>query len=296
MQDARSSLIHRPHPHRLAGGSLCHPVYKALHHGLSASLFSTQQPTTLRGIMDDSPAVLRCTIILSGACRVGMGRTEHHLVTRDVVTAYLPDTELTLETSPDFCSLEIHVTPALLHDMKTNLPWPALTGTGGQQGFSSGKASTNLHKAATGLSHTLLKNNANGPLCCAAALTILGHSLEQIQTQEPGHALSAKEKTCLHHASQYLLSRVDKAPTILELAHYCGLSSTRLKVGFKVLYGCGPYSLFQAHRMQHAKTLLQENTVTETAMLLGYSNMSHFSAAFQRQWGKPPHLYRKKPA
>lgn len=296
MQEARSSLIHRPQPHHLVGASLAHPVFRSLYNGLSAGLFYTEAPTRLRGVIDDSPAVVRCTVILSGSCTVGMGAQHYHLNTRDVVTAYLPDTELDLETSPDFSSLEVHITPALLSEMKTAMPWANTAPQHEHIAFATCKANSSLHKAATSLCYTLQKNKANGPLCCAAALTILGHSLELMHHQDKQHALSVQEKTSLHEARQYLLKRIDKAPTILELAHYSGLSSTRLKTGFKVLYGCGPYSLFQAHRMEHAKTLLQNHTVTETAMQLGYSNMSHFSAAFQRQWGKAPHLYRKKQA
>nr|WP_011078125.1 AraC family transcriptional regulator [Zymomonas mobilis]AAL36142.1 unknown [Zymomonas mobilis subsp. mobilis ZM4 = ATCC 31821] len=134
----------------------------------------------------------------------------------------------------------------------------------------------------------------NAPLRCAMALAVIGHSFEHIQESHPQNTLSTIEKARLDKAYKLLLSRKDIAPRIIDLAKYSGLSATRLKTGFREIYGCGPYSLFQAHRMEHAKILLKKYSVTETAIQLGYSNISHFSAAFQRQFGKLPNTYRKK--
>lgn len=294
MHHVRSSHIHRQQPEHLAGQSLLHPLYSRLYNGLSAGFFSSTQPATLQGEMDDCPAVLRCSIILSGTCEIIFGGKTHQFHARDVATAYLPATRFQIATSADFSCLEVHITPELLQDMHTPLPWGAADLSPQTPFFSSLKANTSVHKAATGLCQSLRKNQTNGPLSCAAALTILGQSFEQIEAAPQGSPLSRHEKACLHQARSFLLSRMDKAPTIIELARYSGLNATRLKMGFRILFGCGPYSLFQAHRMEHAKTLLKTHSVTETAMELGYSNMSHFSAAFKRQIGKAPHLYRKE--
>ena len=294
MQHVRSSHIHRQQPAHLTGSSLLHPLYRKLHKGLSAGLFSSTLPASLQGEMDDSPAVLRCSIILSGQCEMTLGGTAHQFRARDVATAYLPSMPFQIATSADFSCLEVHITPALLQDMNTRLPWGDTDAAAQNPFFSSIKANASLHKAATGLYQSLQKNQHNGPLSCAAALTILGQSFEQIHAAPQDTLLSRHEKASLHRACSLLLSRTDEAPTILELAKYSGLSATRLKMGFRILYGCGPYSLFQAHRMEHAKKLLKTHSVTETAMELGYSNMSHFSAAFKRQFGKAPHIYRRE--
>ncbi|MFT9017248.1 helix-turn-helix transcriptional regulator [Acetobacter malorum] len=294
MHDVRSSLIHRPQPAHLAGRSLLHPVFSQLHNGLSAGLFSSALPTTLRGEMDDCPAVLRCSIILSGQCEITLAGKAYEFRARDVATAYLPSTQFQIATSADFSCLEVHITPTLLQEMNTPLPWGETDASAQNPFFSTLKANASLHKAATGLCQSLQKNQHNGPLCCAAALTILGQSFEQIDAAPQDMPLSRHERACLHRACAFLLARTDKAPTILELARYSGLSATRLKMGFRILFGCGPYSLFQSHRMEHAKKLLKTHSVTETAMELGYSNMSHFSAAFKKQIGKAPHLYRKE--
>ncbi len=45
--------------------------------------------------------------------------------------------------------------------------------------------------------------------------------------------------------------------------------------------------------MRKAMRLLKANNVTETAMLLGYSNVSHFSNAFRKQLGVLPNQARQ---
>jgi AraC family transcriptional regulator len=72
-----------------------------------------------------------------------------------------------------------------------------------------------------------------------------------------------------------------------------GLNQLKLKRGFRSLFGMGVYSLFQRHRMERARELLSHHNVTETALMLGYSNISHFSAAFRKQFGVLPGEARK---
>ncbi|KXV80075.1 hypothetical protein AD953_00175, partial [Acetobacter malorum] len=123
MPDVRSSHIHRHQPEHLAGQSLLHPLYSKLYNGLSAGFFSSAQPATLHGEMDDCPAVLRCSIILSGQCEMTFAGKTHLFHARDVATAYLPATRFQIATSADFSCLEVHITPTLLQEMNTPLPW-----------------------------------------------------------------------------------------------------------------------------------------------------------------------------
>ncbi|WP_265733695.1 helix-turn-helix domain-containing protein [Acetobacter ascendens] len=46
--------------------------------------------------------------------------------------------------------------------------------------------------------------------------------------------------------------------------------------------------------MEQARHLLRHKNVTETAMEIGYSNVSHFSAAFQRQFGCAPSMWQRQ--
>ena len=48
--------------------------------------------------------------------------------------------------------------------------------------------------------------------------------------------------------------------------------------------------------MNKAKQLLVTNSVTETAIIMGYSNISHFSSAFRKQFGVLPKEVRQQNA
>ncbi|AHB11111.1 AraC-type helix-turn-helix transcriptional regulator (plasmid) [Zymomonas mobilis subsp. mobilis ZM4 = ATCC 31821] len=292
MKNIRSSHIHIKHPSYLVGQSLLHPVFNQFHSGLSASWFTSENACSVEGVFDNASSVVRCLVILSGSCEIHIDDDIYILASQDIVMANLQDSKFKINTSHDFSCLELHITLEFLEDIKTP-SWETEIFTK-RKILRKSKLCLPLRKAATSLCLSMQKGFHNAPLRCAMALAVIGHSFEHIQESHPQNTLSTIEKARLDKAYKLLLSRKDIAPRIIDLAKYSGLSATRLKTGFREIYGCGPYSLFQAHRMEHAKILLKKYSVTETAIQLGYSNISHFSAAFQRQFGKLPNTYRKK--
>lgn len=105
-------------------------------------------------------------------------------------------------------------------------------------------------------------------------------------TQDTG--LSSRERKQLEMAREYLLHDLGFPPTISDLASQVGLNQCKLKFGFKKLFGSSIYAYFQQERMKEARRLLGRHSVTETAVQLGYSNISHFSAAFRKHFGILP--------
>ncbi|MBO8085424.1 MAG: helix-turn-helix transcriptional regulator [Marichromatium sp.] len=127
----------------------------------------------------------------------------------------------------------------------------------------------------------------------AAALEYLGWLLHGLTPDEHDPRTPLRERRCLLAARERLLSNLSEPPTIAELAQDTGLNQLKLKQGFKALFGTSIYALFQQHRMDRARQLLRQHSVTETALMLGYSNISHFSAAFRKQFGVLPSETRK---
>lgn len=291
MKNIKSSHIHIQHPPYLKGQSLLHPVFNQFHQGLSASWFTSEKSCFIEGVFDNSASTIRCLVILSGSCQIQLDDDCYILSDQDMIVAHLEESAFKMSTSHDFACLELHVTCEFLESINT--PSWEIESFSKRKIIKKDRACSHLRKAATNLCHSMHKGYPNAPLRCAMALAVIGHSFEHIKETPSKNTLSASEKSQLDKAYRLLLSRKDVAPRIIDLAKYSGLSATRLKIGFKELYGCGPYSLFQAHRMEHAKILLKKHSVTETAIRLGYSNISHFSAAFQRQFGKLPNTYRK---
>lgn len=79
-------------------------------------------------------------------------------------------------------------------------------------------------------------------------------------------------------------------PSIETLAKTAYMSESKLKKLFKKAYGMAPYEYYQKNRMHKAKELLRLRThkISEVGALLGYQNMSNFSAAFKKEFDYLP--------
>lgn len=84
-------------------------------------------------------------------------------------------------------------------------------------------------------------------------------------------------------------------PDIKTLAKKIAVSESTLKRYFRRIYGKNIYSYFLEKRMDCAKNLLIEKrkSVTETAYIMGYENVSHFSNTFKRFFGVLPGVFLK---
>jgi AraC family transcriptional regulator, transcriptional activator of the genes for pyochelin and ferripyochelin receptors len=92
---------------------------------------------------------------------------------------------------------------------------------------------------------------------------------------------------------QILMERLENPPTIKELSTEVGLNEYQLKVGFKNIYGKTINGYYQDHRITYALKLMTEDglMVQEAASKIGYSNVSHFIAAFKKKFKVTPKQY-----
>lgn len=187
-----------------------------------------------------------------------------------------------------FTNLEVMIEPKLLatlaggDDQLTRLcDTPDL--------FMQQQQSCRRSSAAAAQIASLLDNSPEQSLLIhSATLEYLHWHLQAFVPQQKDERVSLRERRQLQQARELLLQDLANAPTIAELSRAVGLNQFRLKQAFRQLYGNSIYATFQQERMQSAMELLQQYNVTETAMLLGYSNASHFSAAFRKQFGLSP--------
>ena len=91
-------------------------------------------------------------------------------------------------------------------------------------------------------------------------------------------------------AREILLQHISEPLTIKALSRKVAINECYLKKGFKEMYGTTIFDFFQSQRMEHAKYLLYEKSlsVTDVSSLLGYSSISHFSTAFKKHTGLKP--------
>lgn len=94
-------------------------------------------------------------------------------------------------------------------------------------------------------------------------------------------------------AKGILLQRMAHPPTLKELSREINLNEYRLKEGFKNIYGKTVFQYLNDYRLDTAKHLLDEGNikVNDAAYHIGYTNPSHFIAAFKKKFGVTPKKY-----
>jgi AraC-like DNA-binding protein len=87
-----------------------------------------------------------------------------------------------------------------------------------------------------------------------------------------------------------ILSDLSTPPVLSELATIASMSETKLKQLFKQTFGDSIYNYYQKARMEEAAFLLKQarHSVAEVGYELGFSNLSHFSRLFEKQYGVTP--------
>ena len=99
----------------------------------------------------------------------------------------------------------------------------------------------------------------------------------------------------LAETRRYMEEHLDEPLSISTLSRRACLSATTFKEGFRRLYGLPVHTWLQQRRMERAAELLRDSSlsVLGVAQSVGYSSASQFSAAFRRQYGMSPTVYRK---
>jgi AraC-like DNA-binding protein len=94
-------------------------------------------------------------------------------------------------------------------------------------------------------------------------------------------------------SKKILIERMSHPPGLKELAREIGLNEYQLKVGFKNIYGTTAFGFLTDYKMDHSRKLLDSGKykVNEAAYALGYTNPSHFIAAFKKKFGVTPKKY-----
>jgi len=98
------------------------------------------------------------------------------------------------------------------------------------------------------------------------------------------------EREKIHAAIELVTTTIDQPLTIKELSRKVAMNECYLKKGFKTVTGKTINEYQQHLRITKAKELLQQQgqTVSEVAISLGYSSISHFSTAFKKATGIKP--------
>ncbi len=108
-----------------------------------------------------------------------------------------------------------------------------------------------------------------------------------------GNPLSDQDTQSLSRVEQHLCLHYNKEfPGIEKLSRISAMSPTSLKTKFKKYYGETLFGYYQKNKLEHARKLLDNKVpVKVVATEIGYSNPSHFTLAFKKEYGFSPWHY-----
>ena len=118
------------------------------------------------------------------------------------------------------------------------------------------------------------------------------------ETESDHCPFMANEETVsqIKKAKDIIIENMANPPSLEELSKQVGLNIKKLKIGFKEFYGTSVFTFLLNYKLDHYKKLLEENklNVSEIAIQIGYSNSSHFIAAFKKRFDITPKQFTKQ--
>ncbi|MEM6452131.1 MAG: AraC family transcriptional regulator [Cyanobacteria bacterium P01_D01_bin.105] len=124
---------------------------------------------------------------------------------------------------------------------------------------------------------------------------VLDHEVTLQQGEVKKGALKPEQIERIHYAREILLRDMYNPPSLVELARQVGLNDFLLKKGFRQVFGNTVFGELQAYRLELAKQLLAEGSLSaaEISRLAGYAHPNSFARAFKQKFGISPTTYRK---
>lgn len=211
---------------------------------------------------------------------------------------YNPDATLPFEliVPPGGRLVSLAITLKKLHELFTHDPLPVLNPENSSKKFyDEREISSPLLVTLSQLFSQQLSANVQRIYYEGKVLEIIGlyFSTKQPNTESCPFLNDQETVRKIKHAKEFLLSNLEAPPTLKELAKQAGLNEYQLKVGFKEIYGNTVYGYLLDHKLDFARVKLDSGRfqVNEVAYQIGYTNPSHFIAAFKKKFGITPKKY-----
>ncbi|HSB02066.1 MAG TPA: substrate-binding domain-containing protein [Anaerolineales bacterium] len=147
-----------------------------------------------------------------------------------------------------------------------------------------------------------LLSDADLERCNRGVASILGKGLftteETLRHVEAAlmrqHTLSRATKQLVRKAMTYMHARYAEPITREGIADHIGISADYLTDCFRQELGITPITYIRRYRIREACELLRntDQSITQIAMAVGFSDSAHFTRTFQREVGMTPRAYR----
>src|SRR6516162_681650 len=151
---------------------------------------------------------------------------------------------------------------------------------------------------ATKLKNVIESNQCESMLYFDALASVLAHELSrsgrELARTSPtsrGGLASWQRRAVIGYIEEHLDERV----SLITLARLARLSQHHFCRAFKRSFGIPPHGYHLQRRMERAKVLLSDraNSITDVALILGYSFNSSFTLAFRKITGQTPSEFRR---
>jgi len=145
---------------------------------------------------------------------------------------------------------------------------------------------------------SVLENDNISTVYLEALLNVLAHELS-CSGRELTRALPANRGGLaswqMRAVSTYIEEHLNEQISLATLAQLTRLSQHHFCRAFKRSFGVPPHGYHLRRRIQQAMVLLSDRatSITDVALILGYSNSSSFSLAFRKITGQTPREFRR---
>lgn len=211
---------------------------------------------------------------------------------------YNPEGDLpfTLKLSPNCRMVFLFISLENLHKLFTHEPLPFLKAENVNYKFYDERdIPSMLMVTLSQLFNVQLSENARQLYIQGKILEILSLYFSEKKANTESCPFLNNEETVrkIKHAKEYILKHMDNPPGLKELARIAGLNEFQLKVGFKEIYGNTVFGYLLDHKLDYSRLQLDTGKykVNEVATQIGYTNPSHYIAAFRKKFGITPKKY-----
>lgn len=286
----------------------CELIRYDLQPGLDLMVWRSNFETPHQFHLHDDLGRIHFTCALQGEVSYSFAHLNnqcHYLTEGNNCINFTPDQKATAHYHGTFESVIISIAPDVFNQWGIELSAELRAEMNGQYCYrhrsSPAEIQAHAHSLRDAIKHLHQFPNipkAHTPLWFQGnGMMLISLIIEQYQERPVPRLdnLNQKDHQRLLKAREKLLSDLTKAPTIAMLAQETGLSVLKIKRGFRQVFGNSVYGLFQQERMREAKRRLSTGNVqvVTVATDLGYSNASHFTTAFQKQFGVNPSALKR---
>ena len=128
---------------------------------------------------------------------------------------------------------------------------------------------------------------------CIKLFNLFLEKIEKRAVMPHAVSLNSSDVESVFKIRKILLKNLTDTPPIIQLAMQAGMSISKLQKCFQQVFGSSISQYALSEKMNLARQMLDSKkySVSEVGYQTGYSNLSHFSKAFKKEFGINPKTY-----